>query len=83
MDAEKLVKVLSLLSRIIAGLEVPLSLSLVGENFLGTARQPFIELREELHMFGYSSHEEVLAKLEDVLGFTDASRAWLESLTPK
>ena len=54
-------KVLVLMGKLISGLNVPLSLSLIKgvSNFLGTAQQPLLDLREELGLFGYLDAEEV------------------------
>lgn len=51
------------MARLIAGLGVPISLSLP----LGTARQAYIDVRETINDFGWSSAEEIETRIRRIL----------------
>lgn len=59
-------RVIELIAQVLAGLQVPVSLP-NSEMFLGAARQPWVELRQELNMFGWDTDATFAAKLKEVL----------------
>ena len=58
--------VIDLLAKALAGLQVPMSIG--GQQMLGAAYRPLVDLRGELRLFGYPDAEEHEVALRKVLG---------------